>query len=167
MFLLNFTQEQRTWLLTSPTTQALLYTPTNEHFGIIPVEGMVSSLPVLACDSGGPTESILDPDFSSTHPDSESESGRTGWLRPPNADAWSAAILEILRLSEEERRAVGERARHRAVTQFSLDATAKRFEGALQEAIRMERVPEGMIYWYMLMVSIIVFASSLWQYYST
>ena len=39
---------------------ALLYTPANEHFGIGSVEGMFSGLPILTCDSGGPTESIID-----------------------------------------------------------------------------------------------------------
>jgi alpha-1,3/alpha-1,6-mannosyltransferase len=59
LFLLNFTTSQRSAPLQSPSTVALLYTPTNEHFGIGPVEGMICGLPVLACDSG-PTESIVD-----------------------------------------------------------------------------------------------------------
>jgi len=39
LFLLNFTTSQRSALLTAKSTLALLYTPTNEHFGIGPVEG--------------------------------------------------------------------------------------------------------------------------------
>jgi len=30
----------------------VLYTPTNEHFGIVPVEGMGSGTPVIALKSG-------------------------------------------------------------------------------------------------------------------
>ncbi|TFY64215.1 hypothetical protein EVJ58_g2770 [Rhodofomes roseus] len=75
LFLLNFTTAQRSALLSAPSTLALLYTPTNEHFGIGPVEAMVCGLPVLACNTGGPTESVVD------SPPEE----RTGWLRPPRA----------------------------------------------------------------------------------
>ncbi|KAG6809183.1 hypothetical protein H0H93_016042, partial [Arthromyces matolae] len=76
LFLLNFTTAQRTALLSNPSTMALLYTPANEHFGIGPVEAMVCGVPVLACNSGGPTESVLDSPLQE----------RTGWLRPPEAD---------------------------------------------------------------------------------
>jgi len=37
---------------------ALIYTPTNEHFGIVPLEAMYMEKPVIACNSGGPTETI-------------------------------------------------------------------------------------------------------------
>lgn len=36
----------------------LLYTPSNEHFGIVPIEAMYSRKPVIAVNSGGPTETI-------------------------------------------------------------------------------------------------------------
>ena len=36
----------------------LLYTPTNEHFGIVPIEAMYMNRPVIACNSGGPLETI-------------------------------------------------------------------------------------------------------------
>ncbi|GIY02885.1 hypothetical protein CEXT_164121 [Caerostris extrusa] len=39
---------------------AVLYTPSNEHFGIVPLEAMLLGRPVLACNSGGPLETILD-----------------------------------------------------------------------------------------------------------
>ena len=35
----------------------LLYTPENEHFGIVPLEAMHARTPVVAVDSGGPRES--------------------------------------------------------------------------------------------------------------
>jgi alpha-1,3/alpha-1,6-mannosyltransferase len=36
----------------------LLYTPTEEHFGIVPLEAMSAGTPVIAVDSGGPKETV-------------------------------------------------------------------------------------------------------------
>jgi hypothetical protein len=56
IFLRSFDDAQRNFLLTRAT--AVLYTPENEHFGIVPVEAMFMRRPVVACASGGPLESI-------------------------------------------------------------------------------------------------------------
>lgn len=47
---------------------ALLYTPANEHFGIVPIESMYLECPVIAISSGGPKETVSD--------------GITGYLTP-------------------------------------------------------------------------------------
>lgn len=56
IFLPSFSEEQRSFLLAY--SLCLLYTPANEHFGIVPCEAMYSRLPVIAVNNGGPTESI-------------------------------------------------------------------------------------------------------------
>lgn len=38
--------------------QILFYTPSNEHFGIVPLEAMYCRKPVIAVNSGGPMETI-------------------------------------------------------------------------------------------------------------
>ena len=38
----------------------VIYTPPDEHFGIVPLEAMYASKPVIAHNSGGPKESIVD-----------------------------------------------------------------------------------------------------------
>eukprot|EP00344_Euplotes_crassus_P010985 CAMPEP_0197017224 /NCGR_PEP_ID=MMETSP1380-20130617/79425_1 /TAXON_ID=5936 /ORGANISM="Euplotes crassus, Strain CT5" /LENGTH=156 /DNA_ID=CAMNT_0042444303 /DNA_START=641 /DNA_END=1108 /DNA_ORIENTATION=- len=63
-FLRSISNEERLTLLRYTDVQ--LYTPENEHFGIVPVEAMYMGCIVLACNSGGPTESIVN--------------GRTGFL---------------------------------------------------------------------------------------
>ena len=63
VFLPSFSEEQRSFLLSNSV--CLLYTPSNEHFGIVPCEAMYSRLPVIAVNNGGPTESISTlPQFS-------------------------------------------------------------------------------------------------------
>lgn len=51
---------------------------------------MIAGLPVLACDSGGPRETILTGD----------DDGRTGWLVEPDAEKWTEALVEIVNLSD-------------------------------------------------------------------
>lgn len=58
LFKFSITNEERIRLLANAT--ALLYTPENEHFGIVPVEGMYMRVPVIVCNSGGPKESVVD-----------------------------------------------------------------------------------------------------------
>ncbi|KAI0046923.1 glycosyltransferase family 4 protein [Auriscalpium vulgare] len=142
LLLLNFTTAQRAALLHASSTRALLYTPANEHFGIGPVEAMSCGLPVLACSSGGPTESVVDapPEL------------RTGWLRRPDAGVWAAALREIVDLSGEERETLRERARSRAREHFGMDAMARALEEAVVEAVGMGPVSVSSFVWYTLFV---------------
>ena len=97
-------------LLNAPSTLALLYTPANEHFGIGPVESMACGLPVIACDSGGPTESVLD--------------GATGWLRTPDPEIWADALVTCVGLEDGERRKIADAAKVRAGELFGMEAMA-------------------------------------------
>jgi len=101
LFLLNLTTTQRAALLTASSTLALIYTPANEHFGIVPVEAMSSGRPALACNSGGPTESTVD----------EPPTARTGWLRAPEAPGLAVVLNEIAGMAPSERSALVGRAR--------------------------------------------------------
>ena len=131
LFILNFTTAQRTALLRNPTTLALLYTPANEHFGIVPVEAMACGLPVLACDSGGPTESVV----SDSNPVE-----RTGWLKTPDPQVWANVLLEIVALPLNQREVMAKRARERARRLFGMDAMAHGLEDVLREAVSMGNV---------------------------
>lgn len=57
-FLKNISGEERSILL--KTANVVIYTPKNEHFGIVPVEAMYCGAMVVAHKSGGPLESVKD-----------------------------------------------------------------------------------------------------------
>ena len=98
----------------------LLYTPDKEHFGIVPVEAMYAQCPVLAVNSGGPLESILE--------------GETGFLRPAEPKLWAEAIQVWLK-SPSRRDSMGVAGRRRAVEQFSLDAFSQQLNDYITDAV--------------------------------
>ena len=133
LFLPNFTTAQRTVLLQSPHTIALLYTPNNEHFGIGPVEGMVCGLPVIACSSGGPKETIID----------KPANHWTGWLRAPQVPLWSEAMKEAARLTSTERIALANRAKRRVDENFTLAKMTDGLEGGIKQVLELP----GLSFW--------------------
>ncbi|EFN70890.1 Alpha-1,3-mannosyltransferase ALG2 [Camponotus floridanus] len=60
----------------------VIYTPPNEHFGIVPLEAMYVGKPVIAHKSGGPMESIV--------------SGETGFLVDLSAEAFASKISFLI-----------------------------------------------------------------------
>ena len=76
VFLRSISNEQRILLLRN--TNILLYTPENEHFGIVPVEAMYMGCIVIACSSGGPLESIAN--------------NKTGFLLESKPKVWADQI---------------------------------------------------------------------------
>ncbi|VDO29233.1 unnamed protein product [Haemonchus placei] len=64
-------------------SRAVLYTPHNEHFGIVPVEAMYVGTPVIAVNSGGPTESIVH--------------GETGFLADQTPQAFAQYMFTLIR----------------------------------------------------------------------
>lgn len=111
------------------TARLLLYTPVREHFGIVPVEAMQAGLPVLASNTGGPLETIVE--------------GETGWLRDvDDVQAWTEVIQKVLwEMSEEERERIAENGRRRARGRFSLDALGENLEEELARLREAERRP--------------------------
>lgn len=132
LFLLNFSASQKRLLLTSPSLRALLYTPSFEHLGIVPLEAMAASVPVLATASGGPLETLVDNGLADN-------SGTTGLLRPPVPQVWATALKDLLALSPQRRREVGEAGRRRARALFSVETLAKELERTGRDAASVGR----------------------------
>ena len=118
LFLLSVPTTLKDTLL--QTSSLLVYTPKFEHFGIVPLEAMLSRLPVLAAKTGGPKETIVD--------------GQTGWLRNHDeVDKWTEVMNGIVsQLTSEQLRAIGARGRERVIKHFSQDSMALRLNGVIQ-----------------------------------
>ncbi|KAL5615328.1 hypothetical protein BROUX41_005375 [Berkeleyomyces rouxiae] len=115
LFLLSVPSALKMALLAA--ARLLVYTPSHEHFGIVPLEAMGAGVPVLACNNGGPVETVLD--------------GATGWLRDPaHVDAWSEIMAAALADEPQARHrlAMMSAAGRKRVENFSVAQLGERLE---------------------------------------
>ena len=98
-----------------------------EPFGIVLLEAMAKGVPVMAVDSGGPSEFI--------------EHGRTGVLARSGDPEALADALEPLLVSAELRESLGDAGRERFLEDFTDAAMRERFFGSL-EGLLVDR-PQG------------------------
>ena len=125
LFLLSVPTAFRDTLLLQ--SKLLLYTPINEHFGIVPVEAMRAGIPVLASNTGGPLETIVE--------------GETGWLRDAKVDAdWTAVMDKVLYgIDQTELDRMSAAAKKRVENEFSLTAMGDSLEEEIGEMLGSER----------------------------
>lgn len=103
----------------------LLYTPENEHFGIVPLEAMLAGTPVLATNTGGPLETIFE--------------NETGWNRPSDPYEWSKIIDRALNLDSKERQRMSANGISRVKENFSEENMGKEFELGIKRALSTKR----------------------------
>lgn len=123
VFLRNFSDEERACLLS--LCLAVVYTPTNEHFGIVPVEAMYSQRPVIAVASGGPLESV--------------QHKATGFLCRPLPTHFHNAMLMLASDAAAQTR-MGKQGRLHVRQLFSLDAFTLTLDTAVHALVRGEQM---------------------------
>ncbi|XP_058202588.1 uncharacterized protein LOC131317023 [Rhododendron vialii] len=99
----------------------VLYTPKDEHFGIVPLEAMAAYKPVIACNSGGPVETI--------------KNGVTGFLHDPSPQELSSAMEKFTRDPQMAER-MGSEARQHVVESFSTKIFGQRLNQILLDIAR-------------------------------
>ncbi|XP_062986968.1 alpha-1,3/1,6-mannosyltransferase ALG2 [Elgaria multicarinata webbii] len=104
-FLRSFSDEQKIALLSN--CMCVLYTPSNEHFGIVPLEAMYMRCPVIAVNSGGPLESVVN--------------DQTGFLCDPLPTQFSEAMEKFVR-DPFLKKTMGAAGRIRILENFSPEA---------------------------------------------
>jgi alpha-1,3/alpha-1,6-mannosyltransferase len=110
------------------TSLCVVYTPHNEHFGIVPLEAMFAGTPVLAVNSGGPTETVIDDNDDDGNGLNSSNS--TGFLREPTPEAFGDALWQWIERPELATE-MGRRGRQHVEQTFG----TKRFENEWQVLI--------------------------------
>lgn len=114
-FLRSISNEERLTLL--KYTDVVTYTPENEHFGIVPVEAMYMGCIVFACNSGGPTESIVD--------------GKTGFLLDSDdVEKWGKKLHDVFYDTSNEKLLdqMKEQAKARVEEEFSFKAFGEKLQ---------------------------------------
>ncbi len=96
---------------------AVLYTPVNEDYGLVPLEAMASGKPCIARNEGGPKETIND--------------GRDGFL--VNSIWEMAGKMELLSKSPERCSQMGKEGRAKVGRDFTWEAFLKRFSEKAEE----------------------------------
>ncbi|XP_076937492.1 uncharacterized protein LOC143609840 [Bidens hawaiensis] len=102
----------------------VIYTPKDEHFGIVPLEAMAAHKPVIACNSGGPVETVKD--------------GETGFLCEPTPQSFSVAMAKLLKdpsMAEE----LGSKARAHVATSFSTKTFGNQLNQYVMEVAGQDR----------------------------
>lgn len=127
--------EDHVVLLRSPTDEekcnllyaahCLLYTPENEHFGIVPLEGMYFCKPVVALSSGGPTETVVH--------------SSTGFLCEKQEKSFGGAMHQLFK-DEALRLKMGELGHKRVQQKFSFEAFADRLNEIVQELLNNKKI---------------------------
>lgn len=125
LFLLSVPNTLKTVLLKS--ARLLVYTPQNEHFGIVPLEAMLVGLPVLAANSGGPLETVVE--------------GKTGWLCPPSEiSQWTSVMDKVLhKLSKAELQKIAEAGKKRVTEEFSDTKMGEKLDQIIENMSTGER----------------------------
>lgn len=84
--------------------RCLIYTPDKEHFGIVPIESMYVGTPVIAVNSGGPKETVVN--------------GETGFLCNQTPQDFAEAMHELVK-EMGQKTLMGKAGHDRVVSNFS------------------------------------------------
>jgi alpha-1,3/alpha-1,6-mannosyltransferase len=112
VFLPDISELQKVQLLSSSLT--LLYTPSGEHFGIVPVEAMLSSCAVIGVNNGGLLETVT-------------TDKKNGLLCNPDGHEFAQAMLNLIKEAGLAKK-MGQNGKERAINLFSLQRLGAHLE---------------------------------------
>jgi glycosyltransferase involved in cell wall biosynthesis len=99
---------------------AVVYPSVEESFGLVPLEAMSCGTPVIACKSGGPSETIVD--------------GKTGFLVDPHDMNQLVDKLELLLSDSRLVAQMGQESRKHTIRRFGWDRVAKEICGLCESS---------------------------------
>ena len=120
-FLKSPPDEEKVTLL--KTSDCLIYTPSGEHFGIVPIEASYCKIPVVAVNDGGPTETIVNEE--------------TGYLCDPTPEDFAKKILKLKNGGTDLKQQMGENGRERVISFFSFDSFATQLNDFVNQSLNI------------------------------
>lgn len=122
----------------------LVYTPSNEHFGIVPLEAMLAGVPVLAANTGGPLETVVH--------------GKTGWLcSPDDIESWTSVMNNVVhKMSKKELELMGKTGKERVKSEFSDVKMAERLDIIITKMEGVERRSAGELSMFIFSIGIVI-----------
>lgn len=102
----------------------LIYTPHNEHFGIVPLEAMYCGKPVIAVNSGGPTETV--------------EHEKSGFLCEMNKESFADAMVKLIK-DESLGPVFGEHGKKRFVEKFSFQTFSEQLNSVIESMLKTKQ----------------------------
>ncbi|PTB40173.1 glycosyltransferase family 4 protein [Trichoderma asperellum CBS 433.97] len=151
LFLLSIPNSIKTSLLR--VARLLVYTPSNEHFGIVPLEAMLARVPVLAANTGGPVETIRD--------------SKTGWLRDPDdIEAWSSVMRNVLEMPDQDIRRMGADGEERVRSLFGRDNMALRLETSINEVLSQKHAQPSLLMLVGIVISLLLAVLAIYVQFS-
>ncbi|CAF1629403.1 unnamed protein product, partial [Adineta ricciae] len=122
-FVRSFSDQEKHQYLSK--AHCILYTPRNEHFGIVPLEAMQAGRPVIATKTGGPLETVVD--------------GRTGYLcDEPLVETFAARMKEFVE-NENLSKQMGEQGREHVKKTFSFQPFAQKLGDHVNKLLNNSR----------------------------
>lgn len=97
---------------------ALLYTPSGEHFGIVPLEAMYMQRPVIAVSSGGPLETVVP--------------GKTGFLCEPDEQRFAECMKKFVDAADLST-TMGKAGREHVIKNFSFQAFTRQLDAIVRK----------------------------------
>ena len=136
----SVSEKERASLLQSAT--CVCYTPHREHFGIVPLEAMYAGAPVIAVNSGGPMETVMD--------------GVTGYLVENSSDGFCDALYDMIVLHPEKINKYGRSAHEHVKRQFGSLKFQTAWKAFVEDCIqrgnlryRESRLSSFFIHWFL------------------
>ena len=101
---------------------AVLFSAMNEDYGIVPLEGMASSKPVISVDEGGPRETVLE--------------GKTGFL--VKSELEMAKMMKLVADDKGLAEELGRNGRRRVSANYTWSVFFKKFDVLLKKVAQAE-----------------------------